>query len=70
MDEEALNVSIRAFLKMVGINSQREIERAVVKALETRAIADRDGPFPVTMTLRCEALGISETFEGDIKLQR
>ena len=52
MDEEALNVSIRAFLKMVGINSQREIERAIVKALETRAITDRDGPFPVTMTLR------------------
>ena len=28
MDDEALNLSIRKFLKMVGINSQREIERA------------------------------------------
>ena len=70
MDEEALNVSIRAFLKMVGINSQREIERAVVKAIETRAIADKDGPFPVTMTLRCDALGIDETFDGAIKLAK
>ena len=70
MDEEALNVSIRAFLKMVGINSQREIERAVVKALETRAITDKDGPFPVTMTLRCQALGIDETFDGQVKLAK
>ena len=29
MDEEALNMSIRKFLKKVGITSQREIERAV-----------------------------------------
>ena len=70
MDDEALNLSIRKFLKMVGINSQREIERAVAKALESRAIAERDGPFPVTMTLRCEALGIDETFDGDIALSR
>ena len=70
MDEEAFNLSIRKFLKMVGINSQREIERAVAKALETRRITDQDGPFPVKMTLRCEALGIDETFDGDIELKR
>jgi len=29
MDEEALNMSIRKFLKKVGITSQREIERAI-----------------------------------------
>jgi hypothetical protein len=27
MDDEALNLSIRKFLKMVGINSQREIAK-------------------------------------------
>ena len=32
MNEEALNLSIRKFLKMVGISSQREIEHAVAKA--------------------------------------
>ena len=68
MDEEAFNISIRKFLTMVGINSQREIERAVAKAIDERRIADKDGPFPVTMTLRCEALGIDETFDGDIDL--
>jgi len=70
MDEEAFNISIRKFLKMVGIGSQREIERAVAKAIETRAITDKDGPFPITMTLRSEALGIDETFDGDIELHR
>jgi hypothetical protein len=29
MDEDALNIAIRKFLKVVGITSQREIERVV-----------------------------------------
>ena len=37
MNEEALNLSIRKFLKMVGISSQREIEHAVAKATATSA---------------------------------
>ena len=34
MDQETFNLSIRKFLKMVGVNSQREIEQAVQKAIE------------------------------------
>ena len=33
MDQETFNLSIRKFLKMVGINSQREIEQAVAAAI-------------------------------------
>ena len=33
MDQETFNLSIRKFLKMVGVNSQREIEQAVQKAM-------------------------------------
>ena len=33
MDEETFNLSIRKFLKVVGIGSQREIERAVAQAI-------------------------------------
>ena len=29
MNDEELNLSIRKFLKLVGVNSQREIEHAV-----------------------------------------
>ena len=34
MDENALNQSVRKFLKIVGVTSQREIELAVRKAVE------------------------------------
>ena len=33
MDQETFNLSIRKFLKMVGVNSQREIEQAVQKSV-------------------------------------
>jgi hypothetical protein len=38
MDEEALNMSVRKFLKRLGVTSQREIEAAVHGALETGAL--------------------------------
>ncbi|GMU71354.1 MAG: hypothetical protein HS109_08080 [Burkholderiales bacterium] len=68
MDEEALNQSIRRFLKMVGIRSQREIEQAVAKGLAERAISEKDTPFPATMRLHVESLGIDVTFDGEIDL--
>jgi len=68
MDDEALNQSIRRFLKMVGIRSQREIEQAVAKELAERAISEKDAPFPMTMRLRVERLGIDVTFDGEVDL--
>jgi hypothetical protein len=70
MDEEALNLSIRKFLKGVGIGSQREIERAVATALAEHRVTDKDGPFPMTMTLRCARLGIDVTFDGDVGIAK
>jgi hypothetical protein len=55
MNEEALNLSIRKFLKTVGINSQREIEHAVAKATADGAIKGTES-FPAKMTL--EVAGI------------
>jgi hypothetical protein len=34
MDEEAFNMSVRKFLKRLGVTSQREIEIAVREALQ------------------------------------
>ena len=34
MDEEAFNLSVRRFLKKLGVTSQREIELAVREALD------------------------------------
>ena len=68
MDQEAFNLSIRKFLKMVGINSQREIERAVQHAMDSRVIAGNE-KFPAKMTLEIPGLAIKVDFDGEIKLQ-
>ena len=64
MDQETFNLSIRKFLKMVGVSSQREIEQAVQKS------ADRLGSaFPVKMTLEIPSLGVKVPFDGEIRLK-
>ena len=67
MDDEALNISIRKFLKMVGVNSQREIEKAVAAAQADGAIAGNE-QFPATMTLEVAGLKLRVTFDGEIRL--
>ena len=68
MHEETFNLSIRKFLKIVGINSQREIEQAVRKALEEGRIKG-DETFPATVTLDVAGLNLSFKINGEIKLQ-
>jgi hypothetical protein len=68
MNEEALNLSIRKFLKAVGINSQREIEHAVTKATAAGAIAGVES-FPAKMRLEVAGLNINVEFDGEISLQ-
>lgn len=68
MDEETFNLSIRKFLKIVGVNSQREIEQAVRKALEEGRIKG-DETFPASVTLAVPGLNLSFKVDGEIKLQ-
>ncbi len=68
MNEETFNLSIRKFLKVVGISSQREIERAVTKAMADGVITGSEA-FPAAMTLEITALKLKVTFDGEIKLQ-
>jgi len=68
MDEEAFNISIRKFLKMVGVSSQREIEHAVNRALQEGAIAGSEA-FPATMTLEIPALKLRVAFDGEVRLE-
>ena len=68
MNEETLNLSIRKFLKMVGISSQREIEHAVAKAIADRTIAGNEA-FPAQVTLVVSGLKINVKFDGEIRLQ-
>lgn len=68
MDEEALNLSIRKFLKLVGVSSQREIEHAVARAMESGAAQGTES-FPATMTLEVPGLKLNVKFEGRIGLE-
>ena len=68
MDDEALNMSIRKFLKLVGVSSQREIEQAIAKALQDGAITGNES-FRATMTLEVPGLSLRHTFHGEVKLE-
>jgi hypothetical protein len=68
MNEEALNLSIRKFLKTVGISSQREIEHAVARAAAAGAIKGTES-FPAKMTLEVAGLKVKVEFSGEITLQ-
>ncbi len=66
MNDEALNASVRKFLRTVGVNSQREIEQAAQAAAkdkpETKALA-------ATMTLEIPELGLKVKYDASIDLQ-
>lgn len=68
MNEETLNLSIRKFLRMVGVKSQQEIEQVVAKAVAGGFIAGTE-TFPVRMTLEIAGLKLNEKFDGEIRLQ-
>jgi hypothetical protein len=68
MDQETFNLSIRKFLKMVGVGSQREIEQAVQKAIMDGKLQGNE-TFPATVTLDIPKLGVKVPFDGEIKLK-
>jgi hypothetical protein len=68
MDQEIFNMSIRKFLKTVGVGSQREIEQAVQAALQQKKLAGHE-TFPVKVMLEIPSLGVKVPFDGEIKLK-
>jgi Family of unknown function (DUF6494) len=68
MNEETFNLSIRKFLKMVGVSSQREIEQAVAKAIAARAVSGTES-LPARMTLEVGGLNLNVKFDGEIRLE-
>ncbi len=67
MNEETFNISIRKFLKMVGVSSQREIEHAVERAIAEGRIRGSES-FPARMRLEVPALSLSVEFDGELRL--
>ena len=68
MDQDTFNLSIRKFLKTVGVSSQREIEQAVAKAIAAGTIGGAE-TLAATMTLRIAGLQLEVGFDGEIRLQ-
>ena len=67
MNDEALNMSIRKFLKTVGVNSQLAIEKAVRKAIEDGTLKGSEA-MPAEMTLVVGKLGLNVKFDGELRL--
>lgn len=68
MDEDVFNMSIRKFLKKVGVTSQREIEAAVRDAIaEGRLKGEETLAARVTLTL--EKVNLSVDIDGDVELK-
>ena len=67
MNDEALNMSIRKFLKTVGVNSQLAIEKAVRQALEDGSLKGNE-TLPADMTLTVGKLNLNIKFDGELRL--
>jgi hypothetical protein len=65
MSEDDFNMSMRKFLKQVGVTSQQEIEAAVRSAREAGALPG--GPLRARMVLTIDGLDLEHVVEGDIK---
>ncbi len=65
MNDEEFNLSMRKFLKQVGVTSQQEIEKALRNAKASGNLPD--GPLRARVVLTIEDLGLSHVVEGDIK---
>lgn len=68
MNEDVFNMSIRKFLKKVGVTSQREIENAVREALDKGEL-QAGAPVVAKVTLTLESIGHSVEIDGAIETE-
>jgi uncharacterized protein DUF6494 len=67
MNEEVFNMSLRKFLKIVGVSSQQEIEKAVRAALADGRIKASE-PLAAQMVLTIGKVGLNHKIDGSIDL--
>ncbi len=67
MDEEVLNMSVRKFLKKVGITSQREIEKVINQAVANGDL-DQNSVCKVSMQLSIDVSDKPLVIDGEIQL--
>lgn len=68
MNEDAFNMSVRKFLKKVGVTSQREIEQAVRAAVDKGAI-DASKPLTAKVRLTVDGVDLDVEIDGALELE-
>lgn len=67
MNEDTLNITVRQFLKKVGVTSQREIEKAVREAVQAGRLAG-DETLKARVTLAVEGIDLELVIEDEVVL--
>ena len=65
MDEDTFNISLRSFLKKVGITAQREIEQAARQAAARGAL--EAGALPAKATFAIAGLNLTFEVTGEVE---
>ena len=68
MNEEALNMSLRKFLKVVGVTSQQEIEKAIRAALTDGRLKGAKS-VEAQMVLTIGKVNLTHKVDGTIDLE-
>lgn len=68
MNEDAFNVSIRKFLKTLGVTAQREIEKAVRQAIADGRLKGNE-KMPAKAVVTIGAINFKHTVEEMIELE-
>jgi hypothetical protein len=68
MNEEALNMSLRKFLKVVGVTSQQEIEKAVRAAIDNGSLKGVK-TLDAHMVLTVGKVNLTHKIDGKIELE-
>ena len=65
IDHENFNISMRKFLKKVGVTSQQKIEESVRLGIENGRITSDE--LKIKVTLKIDDLGLSHEIDGEIQ---
>ena len=68
MNEDVLNMSVRKFLKKVGVTSQREIEESVRAAVAAGRLKGSEA-LPAKVALTVGKIDLSVEIEGTIEVE-
>ena len=66
MDDEKINISVRKFLKNVGITSQRKIEEKIRDKFKSGEIKDIN-KIKIKATITSDKLELNESIDGEIE---